>query len=259
VEDKEVLEAFVGGGVVHAFGQKLHVEGDTLAFDGWWKAAFRVTRSTFAVREEPLPEPSTCMDDLAECLREHGMRVVGADPSLLVAITYTVLDLGVSDWTVWSTNQLSAEADLAARAGIDTFFNDAPAVGPATTPRVHEAQRGGARRTAGLAPLVIVAVGIDKKAVDAMAAELGTCRIEARGVDEIDPDGCCALLPDLTFVDATTAAGMMFVLGLRATAQGEAMPLVAIAPNGTWTPADVNVSPEGSPQEWAAHIRDLLP
>lgn len=254
-----MLDAFVGGGVVHAFGEKLHVEGDTLAFDGWWKAAFRVTRNTFAVREEPLPEPSRLMDDLAECLRQHGMRVVGADPTLLVAITYTVLDLGVADWTVWSTNQLSAEADLAARAGIDTFFDDVPPVGPATTPRVHEAQRGGARRTAGLAPLVIVAVGIEKAAVDAMAAALGTCRIEARGVDDIDPEGCCTLLPDLAFVDATTAAGMMFVLGLRATSGGESMPLVAIAPSGTWTPADVNVSPSESPDEWAAHVRDLLP
>ncbi len=254
-----MLEAFVGGGVVHAFGEKLHVEGDTLAFDGWWKAAFRVTRSTFAVREEPLPEPSTVMDDLAGCLREHGLNVVGADPSLLVAITYTVLDLGVSDWTVWSTNQISADADLAARAGVDTFFNDVPAAGPATTPRVHEAQRGGARRTAGLAPLVVVAVGIEKAAVDSMAAALSTCRIEARGVDDIDPDGCCALLPDLAFIDATTAAGMMFVLGMRATARGESLPMIAVAAGGAWTPADLTVSPSETPDEWASHIRDLLP
>lgn len=254
-----MLDAFVGGGVVHAFGSTLHVEGDTLAYDGWWKAAFRITRNTFAVRDEPPSERSTLMSELAECLREHGLHPVGADPALLVAITYTVLDLGVSDWTVWSTNQRSAEADLAARAGVDTFFDDAPAVGPPTTPRVHEAQRAGARRTAGLAPLVIVTIGIDKAAVDAMAADLGTCRIEARAAGDIDPAACMALLPDLVFVDATTAAGMMFVLGVRATAAGESLPMVAVAPGGTWTPADVNVSPAESPAEWTSHIRALLP
>jgi hypothetical protein len=37
------------------------------------------------------------------------------------------------------------------------------------------------------------------------------------------------------------------------------MPLVAIAPNGTWTPADVNVAATESPDEWAAHIQALLP
>lgn len=257
VEDQEVLEAFVGGGAVHAFGTKLHVEGDTLAVDGWWKAAFRVAPTTFAVREEPAPAPSTALDGLTECLRAHGLRPVGADPSLLVAITYTAIDLGPADWAVWSTNQTTAEADLTTRAGVDTFFDSAPTA--AASPGVREAQRGGARRTAGLAPLVILAVGVDKTSVDAMAAALGNCRIEARAIGEIEPEACGALMPDLAFVDATSGAGMAFILGFRATARGSSLPIVALGTAGTRTPADVMVSPSESPEEWAGHISRLLP
>lgn len=259
MEDQEVLEAFVGGGVVNAFGSTLHVEGDTLALDGWWKAAFRVAPTTFAVRDEPVPEPSTALAGLNQCLRSHGLGVVGADPTLLVAITYTALDLGAADWVVWSTNQSTADADLAARAGVDSFFDDAPIGAAASLPSVHEAQRGGARRTAGLAPLVIVAVGIDQAVADAMAAALGNCRIEARAIAEIDPDSCGSMLPDLVFVDATSGAGMAFTLGLRATARGGSLPIVALAPDGTWTPADVTIGPGETPEDWANHIGRLLP
>lgn len=252
-----MLEAFVGGGAVHTFGSTLHVEGDTLALGGWWKAAFRVTPNTFAVREEPPPEPSAAIGELEECLRSHGLRPVGADPSLLVAITYTALDLGAADWAVWSVSQATAEADLAARAGIDSFFDDGPTAAP--SPSVHEAQRGGARRTAGLAPLVIVAVGIDKAAVDAMAGALGNCRIEARAFGQIDPEACISLMPDLTFVDATSATGITFALGLRATARGASLPMIALGPDGAWTPADVTIGPDETPEEWADHIRRLLP
>lgn len=252
-----MLEAFVGGGAVHAFGSTLHVEGETLAFDGWWKAAFRIAPTTFAVREEPAPESSSALDGLDECLRAHGLRPVGADPTLLVAITYTALDLGATDWAVWSTNQTTADADLAARAGVDSFFDDAPAVAP--SPAVHEAQRGGARRTAGLAPLVIVAVGIDKAAIDVMAGALGNCRIEARGLGAADPESCVSLMPDLVLVDATSAAGITFALGVRATARGASLPMVALGPDGAWTPADVTISASESPEEWADHIRRLLP
>lgn len=257
VDDHEVLDAFIGGGAVHAFGPTLHVEGDTLAYDGWWKAAFRVAPTTFAVRDEPLPDASPALDSLPATLRSFGLGPVGADPALLTAITYTAVDLAAADWAVWSTNQLTAEADIAARAGIDTFLDDAPR--PAPSPSIHEAQRGGARRTAGLAPLVVVAIGLTPAAVDAMAAALGNCRIEARGVDEIDPEGCGALMPDLAIVDATSGAGMAFTLALRATPRGERIPMVAVAPSGSWTPADVTVSPTESPEQWADHIRHLLP
>lgn len=257
MEDQEVLEAFVGGRAIHAFGATLHVEGDTLAYDGWWKAAFRISPTTFAVREEPTPDPATALDGLADCLRAHGLRPVGADPTLLVAITYTTVDLGAADWAVWSTNQTTGDADLAARAGQDSFLDDVPV--PPPSPSIHEAQRGGARRTAGLAPLVIVTVGLDKAKVDAMAGALGTCRIEARALGEIEPDACVSLMPDLMFVDATSATGMTFAFGLRATARGESLPMVALAAEGAWTPADVTISPSESPQDWADHIRRLLP
>ena len=252
-----MLAAFVGGGAVHTFGPKLHVEGDTLALDGWWKAAFRVTSNTFAVREEPAPEASTALDGLAECLRSHGLRPVGADPSLLVAITYTALDLGAADWTVWSVDQRTADADLTARAGADSFFDDAPIAPP--SPSVHEAARGGARRTAGLAPLVIVAVGVEKAAVEAMAGSLGSCRVEARDFGAVDAEACVSLMPDLVLVDATSATGITFALGVRATARGASLPMVALATHGTWTPADVTVSPTETPGEWAGHILRLLP
>lgn len=263
VEDQEVLEAFVGGGAVKAFGPSLHVEGATLALDGWWKAAFRVAPTTFAVREEPPPDGSRALDGLEECLREHGLRPVGADPSLLIAVTYTSLDLGASEWAVWSDNQHTADAALSALAGVDTFFDDAPRTAPSTSSAaaasVYEAQRGGARRTAGLAAMVIVAVGLDEEAVDAMAATLDDCRIEARAISEIEPEECGSLLADLAFVDARSGAGMAFTLALRATPRGATMPIVALGPDGAWTPADVTVSPEESPEEWAGHIRRLLP
>jgi hypothetical protein len=35
--------------------------------------------------------------------------------------------------------------------------------------------------------------------------------------------------------------------------------MVAVAASGSWTPADVTVSPTETPEEWADHIRRLLP
>lgn len=260
MDDRDVLDAFVGGAAVHTFGPRLHVEGDTLAVDGWWKAAFRIASQTFAVRGEEAPEPAPALHDLPACLAEHGLREVAADQTLLLALTYTAIDLGLADWTVWSVDDATAARDLTARAGFDTFFGDAPAVAPPEAlPATHEAQRGGARRTAGLAPLLVVTVGIDPAAADQMAESLDTCRVEARGFADLDPEACCGLMPDLAFVDATSDAGMAFALGLRATDRGAQIPLVAIAQPDAWTPADVTVTRAEGPDGWAAHIARLLP
>ena len=255
-----MLDAFVGGAAVHTFGPKLHVEGDTLAFDGWWKAAFRIAPGTFAVREEATPEPCPVLGELPARLAAHGFQKVPADQTLLLASTYTTIDLGLADWAVWSTDEATAHAALTARAGFDTFFGDEPTVAPREAlPSTHDAQRGGARRTGGLAPLVVVAVGIDQAAADAMAEALDTCRVDALPLGQTDPEACCALMPDLAIIDATSDAGMAFVLGLRSTERGATIPIVALASPDAWTPADVTVTRAEGPAGWADHIRRLLP
>lgn len=260
MEDREVIEAFVAGGARHAFGPKLHIEGDCLSFDGWWEAAFRISTDTFAVRDETPPQQSDVVDEVAAQLRSNGARVVDADPALLVAITYTSIDLGTADWTLWSRDAATAEAALRTRASGESFLSDASPMGPmGSSSTSYAAEMGGARRSAGLPALVVLTVGVDRAAAATMAAALSDCRVESRTLDEVSPDafGGGTLLANLVLVDATSHLGKDFLAGARGDGQG--VPLVAISDEGSLAGADATVDPASPPAEWASHIRSLLP
>jgi hypothetical protein len=250
-----VVEAFVSDGARHAFGSKLHIEGDGLVFDGWWEAAFRISPETFALRRETPPEESNVLDEVAAALRGRGAQEVDANPALLVAITYTSIDLGAADWTLWSSDAATAEAALAARASQDSFLHDGPTSG--FEPLNFGTEMGGARRSAGLPAHVVLTVGVDDDTVAAMAEKLVDCRVEPRVMGEIRPDDCAALLADLVLVDATTPDGSDFLAEVRASERF--IPLVAISDAGPLQGADATVDPAATPAAWADHIRNLLP
>ena len=255
MDDREVVEAFVSGGARHAFGSKLHVEGDCLVFDGWWEAAFRISPDVFALRSESPPDESTLLDDVAAALRGRGAQQVDTNPALLVAITYTSIDLGAADWTLWSNDAATAEAALARRAGEESFFGDGPTA--EMQPFDYSVEMGGARRSAGLPAHLVLTVGVDDEAVAAMAEKLVDCRVEPRVMGEIRPDECATLLADLVLVDATSQDGADFLVDIRAT--GRFVPLVAISDAGPLLGADATVDPAATPAAWAEHIRSLLP
>ena len=255
MHDREVVEAFVSGGARHAFGSKLHIEGDGLVFDGWWEAAFRISPDVFAVRSETPPEESTVLDDVARALRERGAQQVDANPALLVAITYTSIDLGAADWTLWSNDAATAEAALASRAGEESFLGGGPPAG--VQPFDYAVEMGGARRSAGLPAHLVVTIGVDGDAVAAMAEKLVDCRVEARAMGEIGADDCAALLADLVLVDATSPDGAALLVDIRAG--GRFIPLVAISDSGPLAGADATVDPGATPAAWAEHISSLLP
>ncbi len=257
MEDNEVVEALVSGGVRHAFGSKLHIEGDCLVLDGWWEVAFRVAPTTFALRDEPPPDGGTVLDDVASQLAASGLQEVPADLSALYAITYTTIDLGPVDWKLWSTDLATAQGALAARAGYDTFLGDAVGGGPGLGD--YAAELGGARRSAGLPALMVLAVGLDPGAVEAMAGALDGCRVELRGWGEVDPADCAALMANLVLVDATSTAGEAFVAEVRATPAGRFLPVVAVTRGAAITGVDATVDAGSAPEEWAEHLRNLLP
>ena len=257
MDDGEVIEALVIGGARHAFGPTLHIEGDCLVLDGWWEAAFRVAPTTFAVRDEPPPDHATVLDDVAAELASRGLVEVPADPSPLFAITYTAIDLGPVDWTLWSTDLATAEAALAARAGQDTFLDQPGPGGPRLDD--YAAELGGARRSAGLPALVVLAVGLDDAAAEVLAVALDGCRVEARAWGEVEAAQCAALMADLVLVDATATAGTQFVAEVRATPGGRLLPVVAVSGQEAVAGADATVDAGTHPLEWAQHVRDLLP
>ncbi|MDQ3462085.1 MAG: hypothetical protein M3471_03465 [Actinomycetota bacterium] len=259
MDDREVVEAFVAGGARHAFGSKLHIEGDCLVFDGWWEASFRISPDTFAVRDETPPEESSVLTDVASVLGAHGASEVEANPALLVAITYTSIDLGAADWTLWSTDAATAEAALAARAGQDTFLDDSPFSPPSAGTQLldYAAEMGGARRSAGLPVHVVLTVGVQADTAATMAEQLVDCRVEPRALGEVRPDDCAQLLADLVLVDATSQLGADFLVDVRAS--GRFIPLVAISGAGPLLGADATVDPAATPAAWAEHIRGMLP
>lgn len=257
-----MVEAFVAGGAVQAFGPRLHIDEDCLALDGWWKAAFRISAHTFAVRQEP-PEATTVVDDVATQLRGRGLQEVPANVALLVAVTYTAIDLGPDEWTIWSTDLSTAEADLAARAGVESFLGDSSPLGGPLAQGTGQpdltAGMGGMRRTAGLAPLVVLTVGIDEASVRTLAGALDDCHVEARDMGDISADDCGSLTPNLAVVDTTSAVGERFAIQLRATPYGRFLPLVVLTAGDPPSAADVALDPGQDPTEWADHIRRLLP
>ena len=256
MEDAEVITAFVHEGARTAFGPTLHLEGDCLFFDGWWQACFRISPQAFALRNENPPRETDALKQVAAELSVLGLVPVDIDPSLLYAITYTEIALGLVQWQVWAADAAAANAAIAARAGADAFLGDYP---DEFKEADYSAEIGGARRTAGLPPSVILTVGVDEEATRAIQAHLSDCRFETRSFDSIQPEMCGALIPTVVVIDATAQTGKEFVMELRAAACGRFLPVAAVTserqvPLG----ADVALDP-ANPTAWVDSIRRLLP
>lgn len=258
MEDREVIAAFVHEGARTAFGPSLHLEGDCLFFDGWWQACFRVSPTAFALRHEDPPRETDVLTDVALELSGLGMQPVDSNPSLLYAITYTEIALGLVQWEVWAADAAAAAAAISQRAGADAFLGDYAADEPLREGD-YAAEIGGARRTAGLPPSIILTVGVGEDQTRALQGHLSDCRFETRTFDTIQPEMCGALIPTVVLIDATAQTGKEFVMELRAAACGRFLPVAALT-TGTQVPlgADVALDP-ADPTTWVDPIRRLLP
>jgi hypothetical protein len=256
MEDREVIAAFVHEGARTAFGPSLHLEGDCLFFDGWWQASFRISPLAFAVRNEDAPRETDVLKDVALELSGLGMQPVDTNPSLLYAITYTEIALGLVQWQVWAADAASANAAIAARAGADAFLNDYT---DEFKEADYSAEIGGARRTAGLPPSIVLTVGVDQEETRALQAHMSDCRFETRTFDTITPEMCGSIIPTVVVIDASEQKGKEFVMELRAAACGRFLPVAAITPD-MQVPlgADIALDPV-DPNAWVDPIRRLLP
>jgi hypothetical protein len=258
MQDSEVIAAFVHEGARTAFGPSLHLEGDCLFFDGWWQACFRVSPAAFAIRREDPPRETDVLAQVAMELSATGMQPVDSNPSLLYAITYTEIALGLVQWEVWAADAAAAEAAIKERAGADAFLGDYATDAPFKEAD-YTAELGGARRTAGLPPSIILTVGVGEDQTRALQSHLSDCRFETRTFETIAPEMCGALIPTVVLIDATEKTGKEFVMELRAAACGRFLPLAAVTA-GAQVPlgADVALDP-ADPVAWVEPIRRLLP
>ncbi len=252
-----MIDAFVRQAARRAFGPTLHVEGDALFLDGWWQSAFRVSETTFLLRNEQPPGSSTVLADVSRELSGQGLQQVGVDLPLIQPVTYAALSLGAVSWALWSTDLASGEQALAERAGSESFFEEAPG---SDAPVDFRAELGGARRVAGLPPSLILTVGLDPSHARALQDAFPDCRVEPRTLEGLDPDACGSLIPSVVVVDATGQAGREFAMELRASACGRFLPVAALVDGGD-VPlgADVALAPQQGPSGWVPTIRDLLP
>ena len=256
MEDAEVINAFVHEGARTAFGPTLHLEGDCLFFDGWWQACFRISPQAYAVRNEDPPRETDVLKQVSAELSMLNLQPVETNPSLLYAITYTEIALGLVQWQVWAADAASADAAIAARAGADSFLGD---YAEEFKEADYTAELGGARRVAGLPPSVILTVGVDEDAARAIQSHMSDCRFETRTFDTIQPEMCGALIPTVVVIDAREQTGKEFVMELRAAACGRFLPVVAVtADRQVPLGADVAVDPS-DPPSWVDSIRRLLP
>jgi hypothetical protein len=258
MEDKEVINAFVHEGARTAFGPSTHLEGDCLFLDGWWQVCFRVSPDTFSIRSEPPPRETDIIDQVAMELSVTGMKPVLSNPSLLYAITYTEIALGIVQWEVWSADEATATNALTARAGLDQFLGDYATDQPFQEPD-YTAEMGGARRNAGLPPSIVLAIGVDEDKARSLEGNLPDCRFITREFDDITPEMCGGIIPTVVLIDATEQTGREFVMELRAVACGRFLPVAAVTtdkqvPLG----ADVALDP-ANPDTWVDPIRRLLP
>ncbi|MDQ4067868.1 MAG: hypothetical protein M3203_00040 [Actinomycetota bacterium] len=258
MEDTEVITAFVHEGARTAFGPSLHLEGDCLFFDGWWQACFRIGPGAFALRNEAPPRHTDVLKLVSAELSGLGLKPVDTNPALLYAVTYTEIALGLVQWEVWAESQAAAEAAISARAGADAFLSDYAAGAPIKEAD-YTAELGGARRTAGLPPSVILTVGVDEDSARALQAHMSDCRFETRAFGAIQPDACGALIPTVIVVDATSDTGKEFVMELRAAACGRFLPVAAVtADRQVPLGADIALDPADA-TAWVDPIRRLLP
>jgi hypothetical protein len=181
---------------------------------------------------------------------------VDTDPSLLYAITYTEIALGLVKWQIWAADANAASAALAARAGADAFLGDYTNEFKEAD---YSAEIGGARRTAGLPPSIVLTVGVDQEETRALQAHMSDCRFETRTFDTITPEMCGSIIPTVVLIDATGQTGKEFVMELRAAACGRFLPVAAVTPERQ-VPlgADIVLDP-ADPTGWVDPIRRLLP
>ena len=256
MEDSEVINAFVHEGARTAFGPTLHLEGDCLFLDGWWQACFRISPQAFALRNENPPRETDVLKVVAAELSALGMQPVDTNPSLLYAITYTEIALGLVQWEVWAADTAAANAAIAARAGADAFLGD---YSDEFKEADYSAEIGGARRTAGLPPSVILTVGLGDDDTRALQAHLSDCRFETRDFDAITPEMCGSIIPTVVVIDATGQTGKDFVMELRAAACGRFLPVAAVTSDAQ-LPLGADVAlPPANPTGWVDSIRRLLP
>ena len=256
MEDSEVINAFVHEGARTAFGPTLHLEGDCLFLDGWWQACFRISPEAFALRNENPPRDTDTLKVVAAELSAKGMQPVDTNPSLLYAITYTEIALGLVQWEVWAADTAAADAAIAARAGADAFLGD---YSNELKEADYSAEIGGARRTAGLPPSIILTVGLGDDDTRALQAHLSACRVGTRHFDASTPQMCGSIIPTVGVIDATGKTGKDFVMELRAAACGRFLPVAAVTSDAQLPlGADVALQP-ANPTGWVDSIRRLLP
>jgi len=219
---------------------------------------FRISPLAFAVRNEDPPRETDVRHVVELELSGLGMRPVDNNPSLLYSITYTEIALGLVAWEVWAADAATAEAAIKERAGADAFLADYTTGEPFKEPD-YTAELGGARRSAGLPPSIILTVGVDDDQTRILQGHFTDCRFVARTFDSIRPDMCGSLIPTLVLIDARAKTGKEFTMELRAAACGRFLPVAAITtdeqlPLG----ADVALDPV-DPSSWVDPIRRLLP
>jgi len=258
MEDREVIAAFVHHGARTAFGPTSHLEGDCLFLDGWWQVCFRVSPEVFAIRNEPPPRESELREQIALELSVMGMKPVATNPDLLYAITYTEIALGIVQWEVWAVDKETASRVISARAGEDAFLGDYSTDEPFKEPD-YTAELGGARRSAGLPPSIVLTIGMNEDQTRELQGHLLECRFVTRSFDSIKPELCGAIIPTVVLIDATGQTGKEFVMELRAAACGRFLPVAAVT-SDTQLPlgADIALDPS-DPDTWVDPIRRLLP
>ena len=258
MEDREVIAAFIHEGARTAFGPTSHLEGDCLFLDGWWQVCFRVSPEVFAIRNEPPPRESELREQIALELSVMGMKPVAKNPDLLYAITYVEIALGIVQWEVWAVDEETSSRVISARAGEDAFLGDYSTDEPFKEPD-YTAELGGARRSAGLPPSIVLTIGINEDQTRELQGHLLECRFVTRSFDSIKPEMCGAIIPTVVLIDATGQTGKEFVMELRAAACGRFLPVAAVT-SDTQLPLGADIALEPSdPDTWVDPIRRLLP
>jgi hypothetical protein len=216
-----------------------------------------VSPRTVAIRAEQPDTKTDALERAADRLVARGLTDLGTDFPLVGAITYAEIALPPVAWNVWSLDQATADADLAARAGEDKFLGDDNREPDEVD---YSAELGGARRLSGLPASLILTLGVDQGIVDSMTAVLPDCRFVSKPLDAVTPDACGSLLPTMMVIDASTPVGREFIMELRAAACGRTVPVVALTEE-TSLPlgADLAFAPQSAPINWVQPIRALLP
>jgi hypothetical protein len=261
VNDREVIDAFVNQESRAAFGATVHVEADVLILDGWWHAILRISPDVFVMRNETPPSTTTLLDDAAAAFTDRGLQCVGEDHPLIQPITYTAISLGAASWTVWATDAATADAAFRVKLTTETEFVAAePGVLGTESALGFSAELGGARRLSGLPSSVILTVGVETARADELALQFPDCRLESRSFEEMPPEACGALIPNLIIVDATDQVGRDWAMEVRASACGRFLPVLGVVrdggpPLGT----DGALEADAPVDAWIEPLRAMLP